>query len=108
MKPEEVQAAFQRAVGVLVDEKGKIKERLQVAYASQLSLVRPQDDLPEPLREEYQAVRYALSDEGMPYGYGEHASKKLQDMPEDEAAELAQRIFRIFLQLAGLDLSPTA
>ena len=103
MTREEVQKAFQRAIEVLVDEKGRIKQRLLAAYASQLCLVHPQEDLPEPLRDEFRAVRYALSDEGMPYGYGEHAAKKLEDMHEDEAAELAHSIFRIFLRLADTD-----
>lgn len=101
MTHQEVQAAYQRAVGVLADEKGRIKERLLIAYASQLSSVRPQEDLPAPLVDEYRVVRYALSDEGMPYGYAEHAAKKLDAMSEEEASELAGKLFAIYVKLIG-------
>jgi len=101
MTRQEVQAAFQRAVGALADEKGRIKERLLVAYASQLSSVRPQEDMPEALADEFRAIRYSLSDEGMPYGYGQHAAKKLDDMTEDEASDLAGRLFALYVKLSG-------
>ena len=103
MTRQEVQEAFVRAVGILVDEEGGIKQRLLVAYASQLSVIRPQDDLPEQLSDDFREIRYALSDEGMPYGYGEHAAKKLQDMTEKEASEVAREIFSIFLRLTGIE-----
>jgi hypothetical protein len=49
--------------------------------------------------EEFKRIKYALSDAEMPYGYGEHAAKKIHDMSEDEAVELARSIFRMFLSL---------
>ena len=97
-----VRDAFMRAVGVLADEKGGVKDRLLIAYASQLSSIDPKNDLPAELSDAYAAIRYALSDEGMPYGYGEHAAKKLEHMSDDEASLLARRIFSLFLQLADL------
>lgn len=107
MTREKIQEAFTRAVGILADEKGTIKERLLVAYASQLSSVRPQDDLPEKLGDAFREIRYALSDEGMPYGYGEHAAKKLEDMSEEEASQLAREIFSVFLRLSGIEQTAT-
>ena len=106
MTHNEVQELFKQAVGILADEKGGVKERLLIAYASQLSSIHPQDDLPPSLSDDFRAIRYALSDEGMPYGYGEHAAKKLHHMSEGEASELAQRIFSIFLRL--MDVAQTA
>ncbi len=108
MTREKVQEAFLRTVGILADEKGKIKQRLFVAYASHLSSIRPQDDLPKQLSNDFREIRYTLSDEGMPYGYGEHAAKKLQDMTEEEASEVAREIFSIFLRLTGIEQSVTA
>lgn len=103
MTYHEVESAFQRAIGILVDEPGRIKERLLVAYASQLSAVHPRDDLPAPLASEFCAVRYALSDEGMPYGYAEHAAKKLDAMPEAEACELARKLFDLYVRLVSYE-----
>jgi len=93
---------FQRAVGILVDEKDRIKERLLIAYASELSGV-DQRDLPPTIVKEFGSLRYAVSDAEMPYGYGEHAAKKIHDMNEDEAAELARSIFEMFLKLVHLE-----
>jgi hypothetical protein len=95
---------FQRAVQILVDENEKIKERLLIAYASQLSLIRPIDDLPAELVDDFQQLRYTLSDAEMPYGYGQRAAKKLHDMTNQEASELARTIFTMFLRLCKLEL----
>ena len=99
MSHDQVCEVFQKSVGILLDEKGRIKERLLTAYASQLSSINPKDDLPEPLLEEFMGIRYSLSDEGMPYGYGEHAAEKMKELSEDEASEIARRIFALFLKL---------
>ena len=99
MSHDHVCKVFQKSVGILLDEKGRIKERLLTAYASQLSSIGPKVDLPEPLREEFMDIRYSLSDEGMPYGYGEHAAEKLEELSEDEASEIARKIFALFLKL---------
>jgi hypothetical protein len=91
---------FTRAVGILADEKDRIKERLLIAYASQLSLVNAKEDLPPELLNDYYTLRNVLSDADMPYGNGERAAKKLQHMNEDEASALASKIFSIFLALS--------
>ena len=103
MTQDHVRVAFQKAIGIFVDEKGRIKERLLVAYASQLSTINPQNDLPSALKDDFRDIRYTLSDEGMPYGYGEHAASKLDDMSEEEASELAQKLFAIFVRLVGAE-----
>jgi hypothetical protein len=95
-------------VGALVDEPGRIKERLLVAYAGQLSRVHPQYDLPEAVADDYRALRYALSDEGMPYGYGEHAAKKLEAMSEAEASEVATKVFTIYTKLVASEVGAPA
>ena len=92
---------FKRAVGILADEKDRIKERLLIAYASQLSLINAKDDLPNDLINDFYSLRNALSDAEMPYGSGERAAKKLKAMNEDEASSLAKTIFSTFLKLHG-------
>jgi len=103
MPQANAQERFRKAVGILVDEKDRIKERLLVAYASQLSGVDPQDDLSEAMALQFAGLQYALSDAEIPYGYGEHAAKKIHDMSEDEASVLARDIFAMFLELHGLE-----
>jgi hypothetical protein len=98
-----IRETFRQAVQILVDENEKLKERLLIAYASQLSLIRPSVDLPAELVDEFQRLRYALSDAEMPYGYGQRAAKKLHDMSDEEAAELARTIFSIFLRICELE-----
>lgn len=90
---------FRKAISILAEEKGRIKDRLLVAYASQLSGIDHKHDLPARLIPEFDEVKNALSDAEMPYGYGEYAAEKLPGMSEDEASDLARRIFAIFLEL---------
>jgi hypothetical protein len=92
---------FTQAVGILADEKDRIKERLLIAYASQLSLINAKDDLPNDLINDFFLLRNALSDAEMPYGSGERAAKKLKALNEDEASSLAKTIFSMFLKLQG-------
>lgn len=108
MKIETSRERFRKAVGILVDEKDRIKERLLTAYASQLSLIDQNHDLPKELVSEFEGVRYALSDAEMPYGYGEHAAKKLHDMTDEEASALARTIYSIFLKLHELEPQETS
>jgi hypothetical protein len=61
--------------------------------------LRPYADLPAELVDEFQRLRYALSDADMPYGYGQRAAKKLAEMSDDEASELARTIFSMFLRI---------
>jgi hypothetical protein len=105
MAHNHVRETFRRAVEILVDENEKVKERLLIAYASQLSLIRPNVDLPAEVIDEFQQLRYALSDAEMPYGYGQRAAKKLHDMSDEEASELARTIFSIFLRICDLDFA---
>ena len=102
MSLDNARERFRKAIGILVDEKERIKERLLIAYASQLSGVDPSHDLPDPMVSEFKGLKNVLSDAEMPYGYGEHAAKKLHDMSEDDASELARTIFSMFLRLHEL------
>jgi hypothetical protein len=105
MTHNHIRETLRRAVQILVDENEKIKERLLIAYASQLSLIRPSDDLPSELADDFRRLRYALSDAEMPYGYGERAVKKLHDMSDEEASELARTIFSMYLRLCELEFA---
>ena len=100
MSTEKSQERFREATRLLVAEKGRIKDRLLVAYASQLSSIDPNRELPDSMVTEFDLLKYALSDaEKIPYGFGEFAAKKIHDMSEDDAAEMARKIFSMFLQL---------
>src|SRR3989304_3146574 len=104
MTLDQIRETFRRAVQILVDENERVKERLLIAYASQLSLIRPSDTLPAELADELRWLRYALSDAEMPYGYGQRAAKKLHDMSDEEAAELARTILAIYLRLCEQEI----
>lgn len=49
MQREEIDERLQRAVAILVDEHGRIKDRLKVAYISQLAEIPVPADLPDEL-----------------------------------------------------------
>lgn len=99
---ENAQQRLTKAVGILAEEKDRIKERLLIAYASQLCGIDRDRDLPPSMTKDFDGLRYALSDADMPYGYGEHAAKKIQELSEDEASQLARLIFDMFLRLSNL------
>jgi hypothetical protein len=102
MAYQDVRERLQKAVEILADEKGRIKDRLLIAYASQLSNLDP-TALPRLILDEFQGLKFALSDADMPYGYGERAAKKIHDMTEDEAAKQAQALFRMFLTVDQME-----
>jgi hypothetical protein len=102
MALEEGRERFTNAIGILVDEKERIKDRLLVAYASQLSRIVPNDYLPAGMIDDFDKLKYALSDAEIPYGYGEYASKKIHDMSENEASEIARAAYAMFLELRDL------
>jgi len=93
---------FKDAIGILADEKGRIKERLLVAYASQLSRINPVEDLPDDLASDFAEIRFGISDAEVPYGYGEHASEKIEGMTEEEATAHAKKIYTMFLKIFAL------
>ena len=103
MLSDNAKERFQEAVGILADEKGGIKERLLIAYASQLSRINGSRDLPPALANQFAGIRYVLSDVKMPYGYGERAAQKLHKLSDDEASNLAKAVYSIFLSLLGVE-----
>jgi hypothetical protein len=104
MSVENARERFIKAIGILVDEKDRIKERLLIAYAGQLSGIDPSRDLPDSMVNEFNLLKYALCDtENIPYVYGGSATKKIHDVSEDDASEIARRIFSMFLQLHDLE-----
>jgi hypothetical protein len=99
---------FEQAVRALAEEKGRIKERLLVAYASQLSLIDPPADVPDELLADFYLLKNALSDAKMPYGEGERAADKVQAMTEDQASATAGEIVSFFVRLCRPELHHTA
>ena len=90
---------FERAARILAEEKGRVKERLLAAYASQLSLVAAESDLPQELQSDFFTLKDAISDAEMPYGSGRRAGEKIEAMSEGEASAKASEIFSFFLRL---------
>ena len=107
MALEDGRERFKRAVEILVDENERVKDRLLIAYASQLSLLDAKQDLPPELLDDFYALRNALSNAEMPYGSGERAAKKIQALSEDEASAWARNIFSLFLELIGAESMPS-
>lgn len=99
---------FTRAVRILADEKGEIKERLLMAYAAQLSRLNLKNDLPADLLPDYYEFRNTISDADVPYGSGERAAKKIRDMTDDQACALADSVFDMFLRISGLPAEQAA
>jgi hypothetical protein len=99
---------FERAVRILAEEKGRIKERLLIAYASQLSVINPPADVPDELLTDFYLLKKALTDAEMPYGEGERAADKVKAMSEDEASSTAGEIVSFFLRLCGAETNRTA
>jgi hypothetical protein len=96
------------AVRALAEEKGRIKERLLIAYASQLSLINPTSDVPDEFLADFYLLKKALSDAEMPYGEGERAADKIQAMTEDEASATAGEIVSFYHRFCEPALSRTA
>jgi uncharacterized membrane protein len=84
-------ACLAAAAAILDEDQRPIKDRLWIAYASQLSQVDKQD-LPESIRDEFWQLRYALSDADMPYGDGQRAKQKIAALTDEEAASAAESI----------------
>jgi len=99
---------FELAVRALAEEKGRIKERLLIAYASQLSLIDPPADVPDELLTDFYLLKKTLSDTETAYGEGERAADKVQEMSEDEASRTAGAIVSFLLKLCRPELSHTA
>ncbi len=101
MTTENARQRFKDAVGILVDEKGDIKQRLQVAYISQLSRINPQQDLPDHLREPFAEIKGPLTTDEVVGDRG-NISKELRKISDDKASQFARGIFNIFLELHDL------
>jgi hypothetical protein len=101
MSLEDGRKRFKRAAGILAEEKDRIKDRLLIAYASQLSLIDANEDLPHDLIDDFCTLRNALSDAEMAYGSGERAAEKIRAMDEEEASSWASKIFATCLELCG-------
>lgn len=98
---EQVTRQFTQAVQCLVDESGPIKERLLIAYVSQLSQLDPQTDIPEAIASDFRTVRMRLSQDEVVGDKG-NAASLIEEMTQREASEIADSIFSIFLRLHNL------
>ena len=92
---------FTKAVRILVDEPGGIRERLLIAYVSQLSALDSRFDVPEDMASAFEAIKVRLGQDQVPGDRGNPASQ-LKKVAEEEACQIAGRIFSMFLRLHDL------
>ena len=92
---------FTNAVRCLVDEPGPIKERLLIAYVSQLSAIDPVQDLPGELGSQFGTIQVRLGEDQVQGDRGSAASQ-LKKMSDETASEIAGEIFSLFLDLHAI------
>ena len=98
---ENARARLRNAVQILAEEKGGIKERLEVAYISQLSLIDHLRELPEDLASTLGSISFTLSTDECRGDTGTVA-KELKLLSEDDASNIAHQIFEMFLEVYDL------
>jgi hypothetical protein len=92
---------FTNAIRCLVDEPGDIKERLLIAFVSQLSAITSNEDLPAQMVEPFDKISIRLNRDQVVGDRGNPASQ-LKKISDKEACEIAGDLFAMFLQLHGL------
>jgi hypothetical protein len=90
---------FWQAVHGLVGS-GSIEERLASAAMILIRLDRPVEDLPESVREEFQAVLHELTKETATGNEGNIAATT-RKLSSEDGSDLAHRIFSIYTKLHG-------
>ncbi|MCA9028192.1 MAG: hypothetical protein KDA86_23480 [Planctomycetaceae bacterium] len=101
MKATEIHERFAKAVGILVEEPGGIKDRLMIAFISQLSEIPVPVDLPEPFAAEFDSISFEIDSDGRRGDEGT-VSKELKNISTDEASRIARRIYGLFLAMNNL------
>ncbi len=101
MTTENARQRFKNAVQILAEEKGGIKERLEVAFISQLSQIDHLKELPEDLASTLGSIGFTLSTDECRGDTGTVA-KELALLSEDDASKIAHQIFEMFLQINDL------
>jgi hypothetical protein len=106
MTHEHAKQQFTQAIRVLVDDASAIKERLIVAFTTQLERLNPQADLPESLVSRFADLKTRLicydrqGDKG-------NVTSQVRAMSDSEAGEVADEIFDMFLELHGIQARET-
>lgn len=95
---------FTNAVRCLVDEPGPIKERLLIAFVSQLSAITSNEDLPPAMVQPFDKISIRLNQDQVVDDRGNPASQ-LKKMSDKEACEIAGELFVMFQQLHGIAAS---
>lgn len=90
---------FYQAIDALAASAAPIQKRLVLA-ATFLIRLKPEEDLPETLHEEFHAVWHELTREQAVGNEGnlEATTRKLTD---EDASKLAERIFGMYVELRG-------
>ena len=93
---------FKKAVECLVDEAGPIKERMLIAYASQLSSIDPMVELPPEMIEEFAGIQISIGQDQVPGDKG-NAASQLVKLSDTETMEIAKTVFSLFCRLHGIE-----
>ena len=101
---ENARQRFTKAIQCLVEEPANIKERLLIAFVSQLSAIDPLDDLPEDLTVPFDRTRRLLTQD---QGAGDQGTpaNQIVKMTDQEASEIAAEYFAMFLHLNGVKMN---
>lgn len=98
MSLEDGKHRITKAVRCLVDEPGAIKDRLLIAFVSQLSGLDPPNDLPDELVVPFEVIQIRLNQDQVVGDRGNPVSQ-LEKISEQEACETAGKLFDMFLKL---------
>lgn len=101
MTSESTRERFKQAVRILADEPGTIKQRLMIAYVSQLSQIDAAHELPEQMIDEFDRLKVVLSEDEVVGDRGK-PSQELERMSDEDASKLARRVFEMFLEIYNL------
>ncbi len=93
---------LREAVHILTSEEGSLKHRLMLAYISQLFEINPERDLPKSLQDPFQRLRVVLTQDEVVGDTGS-VSRELDRISEEDAQEIARRIFEMYLAVSHED-----
>jgi hypothetical protein len=96
MPTENARERLKRAVGILVDEPGPIRERLLTAYASCLAMLDA-SELPRSVAAEMDRLKIELGESEVPGDTGT-ASGEIHAMDDEQASRTARKIYELFLE----------
>ena len=101
MTHDQAKRLFRKAVECLVDEGGPVKERLLIAYATQLSRIAP-SELPPKMVSGFDGFQVKLGQDEVVGDRG-NAAAEIAKMSDAEASDIARAVFAMFCDLHDIE-----